>query len=108
VSSAATDRRKHPRLALRLPVALTRAGEIRAVETVTEDLSAGGFSFVVRERFEPGERLECTLLMDGAAGRERVRWQCRSVVVWVQAAISGPEYRTGCRIDDYTFRIART
>jgi len=100
------DRRKHTRLALRLPLSLKRSGESRTVSSVTENLSVGGFYFVTEEPFAPGDRLDCTLLMLDAAYQQRlVRLCCDSQVQWVQAVGGGAGFGVGCRILDYVVRL---
>ncbi len=100
------ERRKYPRLALRLPVALSRAGEPGPLEGVTDNISVGGFYCVLPGRLAEGDRLECTLLMsDGTHLGRAIRWLCRSQVMRVQSAEGGSRFGVGCRIDDYTLIV---
>jgi hypothetical protein len=57
------DRRKRQRVALHWPVRLFRQPGRPSVESTTENLSTAGLYCVSSERFQPGERLRCEIVI---------------------------------------------
>jgi len=77
------------------------------VETVTQNLSSGGFYCRSRKRFIVEELLLCTLQipMTGISGGES-HLECRARVVRVEENAADGEYGIACRIEDYRFVTA--
>ncbi|MDX1978669.1 MAG: PilZ domain-containing protein [Bryobacteraceae bacterium] len=94
------DRRDRERFAVKWPVVLVRRGSV--VQSVTENLSSGGFFCYSSQEFVPGEHTQAWIEIPrrGATGKGRSFLLCRARVVRVeQDAARG--YGLGCRIEDY-------
>lgn len=102
-----TERRKRARTRLHLPVLMFRAGtgaNSEAVQSVTRNLSSGGFYFLTGAEFEVGEELFCTIRIPthDPQGKHLERsLQCRVRVVRVMPRESGDGFGVACRIEDY-------
>ena len=83
-----TERRRAPRVAERLPVAITEAGAQLTAET--QNLSTSG-AYCSMDRFiAPMTKLELTLDVPDGASYTKV--QCQGVVVRVEPAIGTPDH----------------
>ena len=91
------DRRRHPRLALRIEGRLKRPGEHPAI--ILMDINEKGIGFEARQAVIPGTRGSIVV---GAEGPERFTFQ--GVVVWCVGVESTglPLYRMGMAIDAIT------
>ena len=67
-----------------LPV-IVEAPSISDVALVPEDVSAGGFSFVVEERPEPNSVVDCTLMI-----LDHTFENSRAVVRWARENVDAP------------------
>jgi PilZ domain len=102
------ERRHQMRAPVRWVVYLRRPLEAPPVKSETVNLSSGGFYCQVSEPFEPGERIDCDILVPqprGAAADNAIVLKCRAQVLRVEVfrGDTGPEevYGLGCRIEDY-------
>jgi hypothetical protein len=95
------DRRQRPRVPVHWTVYLLRKFAPQPLESLTRDLSSGGFYCVVSEPFVPGEPLQCRLLIpthSGSVGALCLHGQVR--VMRVENL--GPEgYGIACAIESY-------
>ena len=99
------ERRRRARMALHCPVRLARIGDVRTVESRTENLSSQGFYCVSDEAFAPGDRLECVLALPGAVfgyGESPFRLHCRARVMRVEQRQPESGFGLACRIEHFT------
>ncbi len=102
--SAPNERRRHPRVALRWAIALTRLGEQARVASVTENLSRAGFYCFSSEPFRIGETVDCVLEIptrDLGYPSSPLSLRCRAQVVRLEHRESESRFGVACRIDDY-------
>jgi PilZ domain-containing protein len=96
------ERRHQVRAPVRWVVYLRRPLEAPPVKSETVNLSSGGFYCQVSEPFEPGERIDCDILVPQPRGAAdtAIILKCRAQVLRVD---QGPEelYGLACRIEDY-------
>ena len=94
------ERRKRVRAGIHWPLVLFRANRSQTIETVTQNLSSGGFYCRLDSPFVPGERLVCSLKVPNVelAEQER-RLECEIRVVRVDC--SGTSYGIAFQIEDY-------
>ena len=96
------ERRHQMRAPVRWVLYLRRHLEAPPVRSETVNLSSGGFYCQVSEPFEPGERIDCDILVPQPRGTadNAIVLKCRAQVLRVER---GPEnqYGLGCRIEDY-------
>jgi hypothetical protein len=91
-------------MALRCPLRLRRPDGSGVVETRTENLSSDGFFCVSKERFEPGQRLECVLLLPAAppgVPAPGVPLFCHVEVSRLEVMAGDGGFGLGCRITDF-------
>jgi hypothetical protein len=69
------------------------------VDTTTEDVSCGGFSFLTRIPYTPAAGFYCNLMLPDR-GTGKLALQCRARVISTASRRQGL-YRVGCRIEDY-------
>src|ERR1700683_4120232 len=104
------ERRRRPRSSVHWPVILfrNREGE-EIVESVTRDLSSGGFYCLSPKPFKVGELLRCSLHVpiDYPTGGESLL-ECRVQVVRVEENVVGGQYGIACRTQDYRLAVARS
>jgi hypothetical protein len=97
------ERRTRTRVLLHCPLRLYRRGVSQPLQGETLDLSSAGFFCVVRERFEPGDNLDCILTVPAenfSQNTGNVNLHCEVVVKRVQARTEG--FGVACRIDHYS------
>jgi hypothetical protein len=105
-SATHPERRKRARTKLHWPVLFFRHHSAEAVESLTQDLSSGGFYCLSKTPFTCGERILCTLKIPtyDPGGKERERTlECEVRVMRVEATAGEDFYGIACRIDDYRF-----
>ena len=97
------DRRKRSRVPLHWPLRLFRQPGKPPAESVTENLSSEGLYCVTRQRFKPGERLQCEIVIPAPLGTgEPVVLNCHITVRRVEPLREG--FGLGCHIEDYSLR----
>ena len=100
------ERRRDRRLGLRWSLLVSSQVSGR-VEAKTENLSSGGFYFILENPLAPGERIECDLTVpntdrghtEGVAGSIR----CEAEVLRVEALGTDPGFGVACKILDFKF-----
>lgn len=105
--SGNNERRKHLRMALRLPGHIVRRSDARGVERismVTRDISVGGFFAFCEEEFSQGQLLSCVL--EVCAGEQpapsSLRLQCTARVIRAERTTGGPgPFGIGLQIESY-------
>ena len=100
-----TERRKRVRIQVHWPLRFHNGKSMEAPETLTRDLSSGGFYCLTKMPFVPGEFRTCTLGVPTNYPRSTERLlsvECKVQVVRVQAEADGL-FGVGFRIDDYRF-----
>jgi hypothetical protein len=100
------ERRKRARNHLHWSVLLFRTDVAHAVESLTQDLSSGGFYCVTDAVFTPGERLICTLKVpthDPNGKHLEQRLECQVCVMRVEPQDAEGTFGLACRIEDYHF-----
>ena len=108
VLSHRPERRKRERTTVRWPVRLFRNGGQDAVDTITRNLSSGGFYCLSPLAFVPGESIDCTLLLPAhnSTGRTLVLI-CQVHILRVEAIVEAvndeSSFGIACRIEDYHF-----
>jgi len=116
-----TERRKHPRLALRLSGQIVRqpeAGRIERIAMVTRDISVGGFFAYCGEEFSCGQQLVCVLevsadqqpLRDSlqlpSLDLPHLRLQCTVRVVRAERHADGP-HKLGLGLEIEQYHVVR-
>jgi hypothetical protein len=101
----AHDRRRRPRLRLSCSLRLYRPGGVPTIATRTEDISCQGFYFTSEDPFEPRERLECELILQGEelGSHSEIDVVLRGraeVVRIVPKGLRG--FGVACRLENYT------
>jgi len=104
--SSALDRRKRTRAQVHWPITFSLSGTTDIIQTVTHDLSSGGFYCTASARFVPGETRDCTLALpfrhsEGGSGALLVL--CKVRIIRVEVMAEGGFYGVGCQIMDYRF-----
>lgn len=104
-AAAIPERRKRVRTRLHWPVLMfgDRQGT-ENIESVTRDLSSGGFYCLTRVPLFEGEQLVCSIKIPthDPHGKNLERTlECRVRVVRVAPQESGDLFGVGCRIEDY-------
>lgn len=98
------ERRKWPRVLARWPVYLSRKTDPHLLETVTRDMSSGGFYCAVPEPYLLGEPVECYIVIPTQVSYTRKEELClrgRAKVVRLESL--DPEgYGIACQLEDYT------
>jgi PilZ domain len=95
-----SDRRRSPRVRLRLPVHLSPADDLPATQSETVDISRDGFFCITDQPFQPGQQMRCSLLFpEASAGR--VRLDGTVEVVRVSLNSQGPGFGIGFCLRDY-------
>ena len=99
------ERRQRARTNVHWGVVLLRNGGLEAVETVTQDLSVGGFYCLSTTAFVPGESVICLLKLPTHNPGEREsqgHLEGRAKVLRVDA-VGADGFGIACRIEDYRF-----
>jgi hypothetical protein len=105
-----SERRKHERLALRLPVRFIGGDKSHAVDCFTENVSGGGFYCLSPTAFTADEQKEVHLVLPTrgySRSGENVDIQCAVRVVRVDSIGPGRGFGVACQIERYTFVWAR-
>jgi|SRR5579862_1780143 hypothetical protein len=100
------ERRKHERLALRLPVRFDGGEGSADVTCVTENVSGGGFYCISPKPFPADEHKEVHLLLStpgSSRSSEDVDIQCVVRVVRVETLEASRGFGVACEIERYTF-----
>jgi hypothetical protein len=100
------ERRQRVRTSVHWPVVLFRSHSAEAVESLTLDLSVGGFYCLSPTAFAAGESLVGLLKMPthDPGGREAEgHLECRVRVVRVDTVGADGQFGIACRIEDYRF-----
>lgn len=102
------ERRRRPRLPLRLPASIRRRGGAERFEAQTENMNCDGVCFRSRESFALGELLEIRLDLDGILGPSHryCGLVCFGRVVQAESDDPGAPFRYGCEILDYALEPA--
>ena len=106
--TASQERRRHPRIALRWGIALSRAGDPGVIESVTENLSRAGFFCFSPRRLEIGEDINCVLEIptrDFGHPSGSLNLRCTARVVRVEPNESATRFGVACRIDEYEIAV---
>lgn len=89
------------------PVLLLPDRTAHAIETVTQNLSSGGFYCFSPTALTPGESLLCTLRLpayDPIDEQHALALECRVRVMRAEAAAEG-FFGIACRIEDYRLMV---
>ena len=100
------ERRKHERLALRLPVWFSSPDGSPNISCFTENVSGGGFYCLSPTPFSAEEHKEVHLLLPTrgySRSAENVDIRCNVRVVRVDALGAGRGFGVACQIERYTF-----
>ncbi len=102
--SRKTERRNRPRAALEWVVHLSKDGGNHPIITRTRDVSSQGFYCLVREPFESGERVECTMVIPiPKTGKEDdvLLLKCQAKALRVEAAEAATGFGVAFQIEEY-------
>jgi hypothetical protein len=105
--SPSQERRRHPRIALRWALSLSRPGQLNRVESVTENLSRAGFYCFLPQKLEIGEDVDCVLEIptrDYGHPSGSLSLRCTAKVVRIESAEVN-RFGVACRIDDYEIAV---
>lgn len=104
------ERRTRFRTMLHWQVRFFQPSPLDTVETVTQNLSSGGFYCLAQTPLVPGEITTCSLKLPAhhPNGAEAVSLECKVRVIRVEAPDADGLYGIGCRIEDYHFLHAAT
>jgi hypothetical protein len=104
----ATERRFHPRAALRLPLRLTQVNhqaEPVPLTLLTKNISSSGVYFLAPKRLEPGTAIELEVgLVERPLGRGGVRMKTLAHVVRAEEAPEPGWHGVAARFDDIAFQ----
>ena len=98
------DRRKRTRMQVHWPLTFPLSGSTEIVQTVTNDLSSGGFYCIANARFVPGETRECTLAVPihyPHGGTSALLVLCKVRIMRVEVTAEDGFHGVGCQIVDY-------
>ena len=103
----ALERRRRPRLPLRLCAGVRRQGGSELFDAQTEDMNCDGVSFSSQEPFALGEFLEIRLGLDGLLGSSHQcgKLVCQGKVVQAESKGLAAPFRYGFEILDYSFEM---
>ena len=105
------ERRKRARTRLHWTVLLFRSHTGDAIETLTRDLSSGGFYCLSKVPVTPGEMLTCTLKVPTHDPNGKLlerSLECKVRVMRVEAQDEEGIFGLACRIEDYHFAHTQT
>ena len=108
--AAMIERRKHPRLKLRIPLLLFLAESEDPIESETVNINSDGFYCTTREPLAPGDRLR-GLLFFPASGDSMESGFCLDAEIKVMRVRMDNDtsgFGLGCRITDYHIVNQRT
>lgn len=98
------NRRLRPRIVVQWPLYVWRGHE-HLFDTVTMNVSSGGFYCLCTEPFSPGENLTAVLEMPGHGTDQqsgKLILRCDIVVLRVETVIDNRSYGVACRIRDFS------
>jgi hypothetical protein len=101
-----TERRRRPRLRLRLPVYFFREGGQEPLPATTLNISSEGFYCLSNVAFKLGQVLGCLLVVpthDPDARERKTGLDCRVRVVRVSNLEIDHLFGVACQIEDYHF-----
>ena len=105
VAPGTVERRRRARTRLHWPLLMLREGGFpQNIESVTRDLSSGGFYCLTRVRLMEGEHLRCSMRIpthDPRGKNPERTLECRVRVVRVVPQESGDVFGIACLIEDY-------
>ena len=99
-----TERRRHTRINLRLPVLLLQRDLEEPLRCETTDISNHGFYFTTPVPLNLGDKINCLITLPGhvaGAAKEGLLLNCNAEVVRVVARAEVPGFGIGCRITEY-------
>jgi hypothetical protein len=100
------ERRKHDRLAMRIPVRFSGSEVVPPISCFTENISGGGFYCLSPTPFTADERREAHLQMPTrgySRQGENVDIRCEVRVIRIDEMGSGRGFGVACQIERYTF-----
>ena len=105
-----SERRKHERLGLRLPVRFSGRDAVSSISCFTENISSNGFYCITPESLEPGEQRDVHVLLP-ARGYSRsganVDLKCQVRVVRIEPA-GATGFGVACQIEKYALTWEET
>lgn len=104
--TAQNGRQKFARLGVRWTVQIFESSERPAISSETDNVSSDGFYFRTRERFSPGEELQCLVLIpafDPALANRNLDLRCRVRVMAVEVLDGDKGFGVECHIESYSF-----
>jgi hypothetical protein len=99
-------RQRFARLEVRWTVQIFESSERPAISSETDNVSSDGFYFRARERFSPGEELECLILIptfDPSITNNSLDLRCRVRVMAVEVLDDSKGFGVECHIENYSF-----
>jgi len=97
------DRRKRTRVPVHWTLRLFRQPGKPPLESVTENLSSEGLYCITKERFKPGQRLQCEIVIPATHSMgSPVVIECHMTVRRVESL--RPGFGLGCHIEDYSLQ----
>jgi hypothetical protein len=108
MSPSRSERRKHERLSLCVPVVFGAAHGATVVTCLTENISGNGFYCICPEPLVPGERLEVHILLPTHGSSRypaKVDLACHVRVVRINSAGSSRGFGVGFEIENYTLSL---
>ncbi len=105
ISPRKAERRTRQRAALQWVVYVARAGGKHRVNSRTSNVSSQGFYCLVQEPFEPGERVECTMVIPvpKSSNPEDVLWlRCQAKVLRVDVMTPNTTCGIAFQIEEYS------
>jgi hypothetical protein len=102
-------RQRFSRLGVRWTIQIFESSERPAIASETDNVSSDGFYFRARERFSPGEELECLLLIptfDSPPANGSMDLHCHVRVMAVEVLDDNNGFGVECHIENYSFSAA--
>ena len=100
------ERRRRPRLQLRLPVYLFGEDGLEPLQATTLNISSDGFYCLSKDPLELGQVCGCLLVVpahDPDARQRKITLTCRVRVVRISHSESDQLFGIACQIEDYHF-----
>jgi len=105
LSPGVGERRRRTRTRLHWPILMMRKRPgHQSIESITRDLSSGGFYCLTRVQLVVGEQLRCTMRIpthDPRGKNPERTLECSVTVVRVMPQESGDTFGVACQIEDY-------
>ena len=99
-------RQKFSRLGVRWTIQIFESSERPAISSETDNVSGDGFYFRAKERFSPGEELECLILIptfDPSLVSRSLDLHCCVRVMAVEVLEGNNGFGVECHIENYSF-----